>query len=239
MNLRTIIISLLVLISSQVCTGQAGFYFGPKGGLTIGTQNWNETDRKPLLSYHLVVFIESIDIDYKGSLFAQLGYMTRGSALTVFNINNGLRLNDGYKFRNLSLTLGAKKRWDGPKLSTPYYFFGVRAEYNVGSNLAEFDERFGNSPSALFYPKEPFVNAFTYGVSMGGGIEFLESAYVQPTVEFTIAPDLSYQYQSPEIPNVISPYDGSTVTIPERRIRNVTFEISFIVRFLREVIYVD
>jgi len=76
-------------------------------------------------------------------------------------------------------------------------------------------------------------------MSIGGGIEFLGSAYIQPAIEFTISPDLSLQYQSPAIPNVISPYDGRTITIGERRIRNITFEISFILRFLREVIYVD
>ncbi len=230
---------LLFLISFCGIKAQAGFYFGPKAGLTLASQNWNETERKPLLSYHFAVFIESIDIDYKGSLFAQLGYHTRGSSLSVFNLTSGLRLNDGYKFRNIALTLGAKKRIITSSLSTPYYLFGIRAEYNIANNLNEFDDRFGNSPSSLFYPKEPFVNKFTYGVSIGGGIEFLGSAYVQPTVEFTISPDFSFQYQSPLIPNVISPYDESTISIPERRIRNVTFEISLIVRFLREVVYVD
>ena len=236
MNYKLLSSVLIICFTCTFAKAQNGFYFGPKGGLTIGVQNWNETERKPLLAYHFSAFIESIDIDYKGALFAQFGYHTRGSSLSIINLTSGLRLSDGYKFRNLSFVLGAKKRLITEKLSTPYYFFGIRGEYNIANNLASFQDRFSNS---LFYPQELFVNDFTYGMSIGGGIEFLGSAYIQPAIEFTISPDLSLQYQSPAIPNVISPYDGRTITIGERRIRNITFEISFILRFLREVIYVD
>lgn len=235
---RKVFYLLIVCMSlSSLIKGQ-GFYWGPKAGLTIGLQNWNNTERSPLFSYHANVFIESIDIDYKGSLYAQIGYHTRGSSINVFGLN-GFRLSDGYKFRNISLQLGAKKRLRNEKLSTPYYFFGLRLEYLVSDNLQSFQDRFSQSVSSLFYPIPGFANKIVYGVSIGGGVEFLGSAYVQPAIEFTISPDLSLQYQSPVIPNVISPYDGRTISIPERRIRNVTFEVSLVVRFLREVIYVD
>ncbi|MBT8190270.1 MAG: hypothetical protein HKN67_01080 [Saprospiraceae bacterium] len=239
--MRKIIFTFFIvfLFVSQGSAQDGGFYFGPKAGLTIATQNWNEAERKPLLNYHFAAFIESIDYKYKGSLFAQIGYHTRGSSIFVSNINNGLRFSEGYKFRNISLLLGAKKRLITEKLTTPYYFFGVRAEYLVSDNLDEIQDLFSNSPSALFYPIDVYTNTFVYGVSFGGGIEYLGSAYVQPTLEVTFSPDFSFQYQSPEIPNVVSPYDGRTTTIPERRIRNITFEVSLVVRFLREVIYTD
>ena len=229
---------LIVFISIGFHSIGQGFYWGPKAGFTIGMQNWNNTERSPLLSYHGNVFIESIDIDYKGALYAQIGYHTRGSSINVFGLN-GFRLSDGYKFRNISLQLGAKKRLITEKLSTPYYFFALRLEYLISDNLQSFQDRFGQSVSSLFYPIPGFAKKIVYGLSVGGGIEFLGSAYVQPAVEFTISPDVSFQYQSPEIPNVISPYDGRTITIPERSIRNVTFEVSLMVRFLREVIYID
>ena len=237
--MKRLIIVLLLFIMGSRGQSQDGFYFGPKAGLTIATQNWNQSERNPLLNYHFAAFVESIDIDYKGSLFAQLGYHTRGSSILVSNINTGLRFSDGYKFRNLSFLLGAKKRIRTDNFSTPYYFFGIRLEYNLANNLGEIQERFENSPSSLFYPFEFFVNDFVYGASVGGGIEFLGSAYVQPTIEFTISPDLSFQYRSDPIPNVVSPYNGMTISIPERTIRNVTFEVSLVVRFLREVIYID
>ncbi|NNE26699.1 MAG: hypothetical protein HKN09_07630 [Saprospiraceae bacterium] len=238
-KLLLLCVTLLAFSTSKLLSQDAGFYFGPKAGLTIGMQNWNQSERDPLLSYHGALFMESIDTDYRGSLFAQIGYHTRGSSIRVFNINNGIAFNDGYKFRNLSLMLGAKKRIRTEKFSVPYYFFGVRLEYNVSNNLEDIQERFALSPSVAFYPTPFFVNKWVYGASIGGGIEFLGSAYVQPTIEFTISPDLSFQYNSPVIPNVVSPFNGQLISIPERTIRNVTFEVSFVVRFLREVIYID
>ena len=61
--------TLLTLLVLSLCacnylfSQDAGFYFGPKAGLTIGMQNWNQSERDPLLSYHGAIFIESIDID--------------------------------------------------------------------------------------------------------------------------------------------------------------------------------
>lgn len=237
MRLKSIIVA-AVCMAFVFQSGAQGFYWGPKAGLSLGMQNWNNTERSPLLTYHGALFIESIDIDYKGSLYAQLGYHNRGSSINVIGIN-GFRLSDGYKYGNLALQLGAKKRLITEKPSTPYYFFGIRAEFNLTNNIESFQERFGQSSSALFYPIPGFEKSFVYGLSIGGGIEFLGSAYVQPAIEFTISPDLSLQYESPEIPNVVSPYDGRTITIRERRIRNVSFEVSMVIRFLREVIYID
>ena len=233
------IISLFIICLAVCTTSKAqGFYWGPKLGPTIGMQNWNNTERSPLIAYHGAVFIESIDVQYRGSLYAQLGYHTRGSSISVIGIN-GFRLSDGYKFNNLSLQLGAKKRLINEKATTPYYFFGIRLEYTISDNLESFATRFSQTTSALFYPIPEGIKNFVYGLSVGGGLEFLGSAYVQPAIEFTISPDISLQYETPDIPNVVSPYDGRTITIPARRIRNVTFEVSFIVRFLREVIFID
>jgi len=62
------------------------------------------------------------------------------------------------------------------------------------------------------------------------------------TLEFTVNPDFSNQYNQPQIDNVIDPNPNSirpTFTIPERQIRNLTFEVTAGFRFLRIVEYID
>ncbi len=211
-----------------------GFYFGPKLGPTIGTQNWDGFERRTMFNYHGALFVESLDRDFKGAFFAQLGYNARGSGLNVFTIG-GFSNSQSFVFRNLSLLLAAKKRLLTKTLQTPYYFVGVRAEYQLSNNLKEIQDRY-NSP---FFPVPEFVNKFTYGISFGGGIEFLGSEFIQPALELTISPDLSFQYQSPAIPNVIDPITGQTRTLNERKIRNITMEISLVIRFLRKVVYLN
>ena len=131
--------------------------------------------------------------------------------------------------------LAAKKRLLTNSLKTPYYFVGVRVEYQLKNNLQEIQERY----SSPFYPVPEFVNDITYGISFGGGIEFLGSEFIQPALELNISPDLSFQYQSPSIPNVINPFNGQPTTLPERKIRNITIEISLSIRFLRRVVFVN
>jgi len=237
--MRVIYLSLMFicfLSSSAISQDEVGgFFFGPKLGPTIGSQNWDGSERRAMLNYHGAVFIESIDPEFKGSLMAQLGYHSRGSSLNFFSQGGAFSSRQSYVFNNLSLMLAAKKRLLTNSLKTPYYFVGVRVEYQLKNNLKEIQERY----SSPFYPVPEFVNDLTYGISFGGGIEFLGSDYIQPAIELNISPDLSFQYQSPAIPNVINPYNGQSTTLPERKIRNITIEISFSIRFLRKIVYVN
>lgn len=221
-------------------TTVGGFHFGPKLGLSIGTQNWDGFERRPMANYHFAMFTESRDPDLKGSLYAQLGYHSRGSGLRL-QIGNlgGVFTNQAFIYRNVSLGLGVKKRLVTSSLSTPYYFVGIRGEYNVSNNLKEVREEFSIGASNLFYPFEVFVNKITYGISFGGGFEFYGGDFVQPVIEFNFSPDLNFQYASEEVGSIINPFNGQTVNLPARNIRNVTFEVSLVMRFLREVIYVD
>lgn len=242
---KSIIISFwaLLLSCSAFCQEEGetigGFYFGPKLGLTLGTQNWDGAERRPMANYHFALYTESLDPDKTGSLFAQVGYHSRGSGLNIVNLTLGFNSNQAFIYRNLNVTLGVKKRLLTEKLSTPYYFVGVRGEYQLSNNLAETQDRFQLGASSLFYPVDIYVNKFTYGLSFGGGFEFQGSKFVQPGIEFTFSPDLNFQYRSPEIPFVTNPFNGLTTSLPERKIRNLTFEISLVLRFLREVIYLD
>jgi len=217
-----------------------GFHFGPKLGLTMANQNWNGFQRRPLFDYHGILFVESLDPYYKGSLFAQIGYHSRGSSLIVNNITQGFNFSEGVVFRNLGVTLGAKKRLYIPSMSsTPYYFVGVRAEYNVANNTEEIQTRFSATASSLFYPFPIYVNKIVYGLSFGGGFEFAGSEFISPAIEINVSPDIGFQYMSPEIFPVINPRTGMTTTLQERSIRNITFEVSFVLRFKRKVILLD
>ena len=210
-----------------------GFYFGPKIGPTIGFQQWNGFERRPMINFHVAGFIETIDEDFRGALYGQFGYHSRGSGINAPGIGSA---NQSFLFRNLSLTLGVKKRLLTKTLYTPYYFVGLRGDYNLSNNLEEIQLSNFGTQASLFYPFPDFVQRITYGLSFGGGIEFLGSELIQPVLEFTISPDVSNQYQSMAIPNVTNPFNGTTTTIPARNIKNLTLEVSLIVRFMRKVV---
>ena len=218
------------LLFSTLIIGQS-FHFGPKGGLGINLQQWNNFERDPLFSFFGDVFIESYSEGSTSSLYAQLGYHTRGSAIRLFSFN-GPSFNNSFKFNNLVLTAAAKRFISDKQSSRPYYLIGIRGEYTVNNNLSDFEDR-----QSLFYPIEFYVNKFNYGFTVGGGYDFPLGDLYGAFIEFTISPDVSLQYEQPPIPNVISPFTGQPVTISERRIRNISLEITFGMRFLRKVEY--
>jgi len=225
-------------IASQDKVG--GYHIGTKAGLSLGNQNWNGGERNALFSYHANVFIETRDPEYKGSLYAQCGLHSRGSNIGFRGLIGNSR--NAYKFRNISLTLGAKKVLDNEIMGArPYYFLGIRGEYTLKHNMEEIQRIYLeilndqtqqiNTTLPSFVTAEPaFVNDFVYGISMGGGFQFYGSEYFNTALEFTLSPDLNFQY------NRLPGQAGSTEAL---QIRNVTFEISVVFRFLREIIYED
>lgn len=207
------------------------FYFGPKAGLAINTQQWNNFERDALFSLHGDLFIESYSEGSTSSLYAQVGYHTRGSAVRLqgFNIPS---FSNAFKFNNIVLIAAAKRLVSDKKNIKPYYLLGIRGEYTVSNNLDEYTQF-----QSIFYPLDFYVNKFNYGFVVGGGFDFELSDLYGAFIEFVVSPDISFQYQQPAIPNVISPFNGQTVTISERRIRNLSLEITFGMRFLRKVEY--
>ncbi len=229
------------------------YYFGFKGGLTVGTQDWGGSfsNREPLFRYHGIAFIETAEEDEPWGLFAQLGYHIKGSATRTFR--QTITLPDGsartipareipLEFRNASLTAGAKQKFDlGMNASQVYYMLGVRLDYTLSTLLRpEFIEE--DDPTAIYYPFDGFVNKFNYGITVGGGIDFSFSEFVGVFIELSVNPDFSLQYNQPAIRNLNNPNPFSntqTTSISERKIRNTTFEITLGFRFLRKVIYID
>jgi hypothetical protein len=216
--------------------------FGIKGGMTLSNQTWGGFQRDPLFKYHGIVFIESAEETDQFSVFAQAGYHLKGSAIRNRNFYNPL--NGQYTrppaqqfiFRNISLALGAKRKFPLGANSNVYYLFGIRGDYTLSTNLGEYAEI--NQYSG-FFPFEEFVRKWNYGAIAGGGFEFPFGDLAGAILEFTVNPDFSLQYKQPEIPNIIDPYTGSNRTLGERTIRNLTFEVTLGIRLLRIVEYID
>lgn len=231
----------LTLTISQLCA--QGTAYTIKGGLTLGVQKWNGFEQGPLFKYHGAISAESLDETSLFSLYAQAGYHLKGSALRNGNFfdqnNNFYRLPaQEFIFKNISLVLGAKRKYEMSDVMKSYYLFGLRGDYTIGTNLDKY--KLANEYNGgLYYPDNNFVRKWNYGVALGGGLEFTFGELVGGVLELTVNPDFSYQYKQPTIPNVRDPYTGQNRSIPERTIRNVTFEISAGFRLLRKVEYVD
>lgn len=242
--MKNIYIAVFLIFGINIGFSQS-FYFGIKGGPSFGYQKWENFNQKPVLSYHIASFIESYsDINPMNSLYAQLGFHNRGSALRGaigLNINNENYIIPTRKFlfRNLSLGIGAKRKQQVSDNTRSFYAFGLRAEYTINTNLEKF-EILNQRLSYPYYPDNVFLERFTYGVSVSGGIEYVFSELVEGLFEVSINPDLSKQYDQPQLGSIVDPYHPSnTTTLKRRRIKNTTIEITFGLRFMRKVIYVD
>ncbi|MEL6970879.1 MAG: hypothetical protein AAFO02_11990 [Bacteroidota bacterium] len=249
-------ILLFISLFFLACSVQAqGTFYGIKGGMTIGTQQWNSFDRDPLIGYHAILSAESFPAEGQFSLFAQLGYHLKGSAIRQSLFGNPFNSSfvsfpaQRFEFHNLSLSFGAKQFVADVGTGRLYYLFGIRADYTLDTNLEEY-ERFveRNQITVGIYPLNVYFNEsgglggirrFNYGFLAGGGLNFSFSEYVEGLIEFTVNPDFSLQYEQPTIPNVLDPITGNTRALPERKIRNLTFEITVGARFLRKVEYID
>lgn len=229
---------LIIFLSNNQFTVAQTFIFGPKLGPTLALQQWNGFQRDVLLTGHAAVFIESYKEDDPSSLYAQLGYHVRGSAERDIVVNafqgDTFRRNVKYKFNNVSLLLGAKRILNMESTAKPFYTLGVRAEYTISTNL----DRYEGSAFQLYFPSNFFVNKFNYGFSAGGGFQYELNDLIGGTVELTISPDISKQYEQFAVPNVIDPRNvGSSRTLPEQNVRNLSLEISVSLRLLRKVEY--
>ncbi len=226
-----------------------GFAWGPKGGPTIGQQKWdNSLNRGLLTKYHGALFIESLNEEARDfSLFAQVGYHVKGSAVRYQYSDNGAlskRYKREYKFQNLGLTVGGKKRVPLGNFSS-YYALGLRGEFNLKNNLEEI--RKGVSDCEILYlPYDDgkSVKKVVAGFTLAAGLEFPFAELVGGFIEVSVQPDITRQYHQPPINNLINPCSwnntpGQVVNLPERQIRNIALEISVGLRFLRKVEYVD
>ncbi|MCS6928766.1 MAG: hypothetical protein NZM43_04625 [Saprospiraceae bacterium] len=240
--MRTLTIWILAFFGVWSARAQStAFVIG--GGPSIGWQRWdNSFERQPLFKYHVAVAIESVDNERdRNSIFAQVGYHVRGSAnrfifLPQFG-NAPIIYTEEFQFRNLALTLGAKQKFDLANGKKYFYSLGLRGEYTLSTNLNQLAGS-QNPVLQLYYPFEGAVNRWLVGALVGGGLEFAFSELVGGQLMFSISPDFLLQYNQPPIENVIDPQNpGQRIRIPDRRIRNVSIELTLSIRLLRKVIY--
>ncbi len=227
-----------LLLLTNWCQAQ-GSAFGIKGGPSLGIQTGSGSLSGALTSYHAIAFIESLPEDDRFAIFLQGGYHNRGSSQqrrffpgTNFNSTPS----NSYIFKNLSLSLGAKQKFDWKGDNNVYYMLGVRGDYTIGNNFDQF-ELFSSQTNIFFFPQEFFIRKFNYGMIVGGGVELNWGELWGGVVELTINPDLSAQYQQAPIPNVYNPFTGNNESLPQRRFANVTVELTFGIRLLRKVEY--
>ncbi len=228
--------SLLLSFSIQA----QSFAWGIKGGLTTGYQKWENTPQGLLFKYHGALYIESLPAGNDFALFAQAGYHIKGSAIR----NQQANLGSGgvyrppaqeFLFRNVSVIVGAKQKFDFNNVSKSFYSFGLRGDYTLSTNLSSFRE----NGLVSYFPADPFVRKFNYGAYIGGGLEFAFRDLVGAVVELSVSPDFSFQYQQPGGLQVTNPFNFQNITLPERKIMNVVLELSVGIRLLRIVEYVD
>ncbi|MCS7035428.1 MAG: hypothetical protein RMJ33_12540 [Saprospiraceae bacterium] len=241
MRIGIVLVVFMAVWRSYLIAQSTAFVLG--GGPSIGWQRWdNSFDRQPLFKYHAMLAIESVDNKHdRNSVFAQFGYHVRGSAnrFTFFQgIGSPLLVfTEEFQFRNLALTLGAKQKFDWGAGKKYFYAVGLRGEYTLSTNLNELVG--GQNPVLqIYYPFEGAVNRWLAGAFVGGGLELPFSDLVGGQLMFSVSPDFLLQYNQPPIENVIDPLNpGQRIRIPERRIRNLSMELTLSIRLLRKVIY--
>lgn len=225
---KYILIFTVLFFGADLASGQ-GFVWGPKGGLSLASQNFSGFQRDLLSTWHGSLFIENLTEENKYALYAQVGYHNRGSAIRSqrFVNSNGQVVGPRTfrsEFGNIALQLGGKQKFD-LGVNTQWYFgVGLRGEYNIKVELPE-----------IYRNIEDLTNSFVYGVNAMVGIEYMFDRLAGVMIEFNIAPDFSDQIYIPAQQSVFNPNQ----ILPEQRIRNITYEITVGFRLVREIIYVD
>lgn len=241
--IRFIFALALSLASFRQIVAQSTAYV-VQGGLTVGIQKWdNSFEREPLFKLHGSLSIESVDNENdRSALFMQIGYHTKGSAtrFQVFNQQGGgiRTYSEEFRFNNISLILGAKQKFPLGASSRYFYYGGIRGDYTLSTNI---DNLATDNPYLIgYYPQIGSMNRWMLGLSVGGGIEFKFAELIGGQLTVSVHPDVTNQYNQPPIPNVINPLSpGQTTTIPARKIRNTTLELTVGLRLLRKVEYVE
>jgi len=229
---------LLVVMSMMLLGGifAQGTVFIPKVGLVAGVSNFSNSQSLPLISYHASLAFEEYEEGAKNSFFGQIGLHNRGSNVRVIvplGINTARDSRQNISLTNISGQVGLKSRINSESAKRPYYSFGIRGEYTLSNNFASFEELAG------FLPLEPFINKWNYGATLAFGYEFEFSELFGGIIEASVHPDLSIQYNQQQSISITAPINGQTVTLPRRQVRNVTFEISFGLRLINKVVYIN
>ena len=236
--LRFIIFSLLLLCPFLTLEAQTGTAFGIKGGLTLGNQNWNGSERELLPAYHGALTMESVNDSISLSFFGQVGYHVKGSAIRFRGYQHPVTLQwipgrtERYPFTQVSVVGGLKNRHEVGMFDA-FYYLGIRVDYlldyqvlNAHANNSGFDQ---------------YVNKVTYGVNIGGGIEYEFSNFPAAIfLDLSFQPDLGRQIFLPGGQVFyIDRFTNQQIAYPEQKVLNRTIELALGVKFIRRVEWVD
>jgi len=207
-----------------------------KIGPTMGVQQWDGFDQGPLFGYHADIQVENISETDARTLYAGLGFHQRGSAnrfrYSVLGRNEIRQTTTKFIFNNAVLTAGGKQIYALQNMQG-HVSIALRGEVNINSATKINDQELQNNEQFLLaFPQEQFVNRFLYGIDVGAGIDFPLSPTLDGLLEIRISPDLSRQYFQPPF-NGFDPFSGNNRNYPERRINNITFELSLGIRLIR------
>jgi len=225
-------IALFVVLSLLITTAnaQTGTAYGIKGGLTAGTQSWNNSQREYLVAYNGSLFIESVHDSMSLRFFGQLGYAKKGSAMVV---ERYIHPQTGQEFprrvirqpfEQVNLVVGAKNMYPFSDLFKGYYGAGIRLDY-----LLRYNIRFLNV--------DDWVNKLTYGLSFAGGVEYQpDDSPVAFQLEAMFNQDLSNQifYE-----NLIVVDQNGNSSSHSARVINSSLDITLGIKFIRRIIWVD
>ncbi|MFK8055402.1 MAG: hypothetical protein AB8F78_04695 [Saprospiraceae bacterium] len=233
--MRNLLLSVsLILVGFSLQAQHSGYSF--KFGPVMGIQQWNSSDRGPLFAYHADVQIENISETDARTLYAGLGFHQRGSANRVtYNTIGGQRIQNTTKFifNNAVLTAGGKQIYALQNMQG-HVSLALRGEVNISTSFGEDDDVVRNNPGLLSsYPQDGFVNRFLYGIDIGAGIDLPLTPSLDGLLEIRVSPDLSRQYFQPAFSGPDIFQIGQNRNYPERRINNITFELSFGIRLIR------
>ncbi len=221
-------------ITAQETEEVGGRKWGIKIGPTVGFQG----TRGPLLRYHGSFFLESSGNE-NNALFAQVGYHARGFA-NRFTFQTTPNQPQSFKtysiptiFHNAAISFGIKKRGDYSDKLKYFYSFGMRGEFTFKTNLPYLDLTTPqNNQNNVFnnYYFSNYVRPLNWGMDIGGGFEKKISELILGFVEFTLSPDLSYQYRTSNVNST-----GGFAGVGGHR--NLSMELSVGCRFWQKVIY--
>lgn len=214
----------ILFVGIFFCTNtqaQTGTAYGFKGGLTLSNQQWNTQERELMPAYHGAFTLESRDEELGVALFGDLGWHVKGSRIVfqkrvflnpVTNQTVELpRRSIRQPFNNLSVVIGAKKVSQLTDFINYYYGLGAHADYNVS-----YDVYFGNSD---FF--DQYVNKFTYGGSVVGGLEYTVGDNGMAFIELSFHPDISKQIEVPQGIPYTDPITFEQRTLGRQEVRNV------------------
>lgn len=208
-----------------------------KGGLSVGAQSWNGSDRSARYGTQAALQIEwagawnekeKSGILTRSSLVLQAGYHEKGSAIRT-RYTSRLRPTEVQRltlenvFNQLSVVAAGKFTY--AKAESPwqlYYMLGLRVDY-----LLDYD--------ILLLNYDNYINRFTWGVTLAGGVNYAPTKKNYALfVELGIAPDLGRQVFVPEgIPAQYRDESGriQTYNTQEQKVINTTFELALGARY--------